>query len=75
MGDSEGSGLGVGDGVTVGIGIGLLGRISKSLASSTTSSLVDLLYVPTAKIRLPISESRSIVDGTSSVITSEDEDT
>ena len=59
-------------GSTVGIGIGVFDKISKSFASLTRNNFSDLLYSPTAIIRLPTNINKSILPGTSNVIASEE---
>ena len=67
-----GVGVGVGRGV-VGMGMGFLGRTSRSDASATKRVLVDLLYLPAAKILRFINSFRSMFWGTVKVIASEEE--
>lgn len=65
--------VGVGVGGVVGMGIGFLGRTSRSEASETFRVLVDLLYLPAAKILRPIKSFKSILLGTSKAIASDEE--
>ena len=60
-------------GGVVGMGMGFLGRISRPEASATKRVLVDLLYLPAAKILRAIKSFRSILLGTSKVIASDEE--
>jgi len=73
VGVGEGGGVGVGVGGVVGMGMGFLGRTSRSDASATKRVLVDLLYLPAAKILRFINSFRSMFWGTVKVIASDEE--
>lgn len=55
----------------VGIGVGSSGRISRSSASLTSNVLVFSLYLPVAKILLPVNFCKSMLLGTSRLMASE----
>lgn len=65
--------MGIGEGRVVGMRTAWVGRTSRSVASEMMRVWVDLLNLPSAKMRLPTNFARLILVGISSVMAWESE--